>query len=157
MTFLDSLRCSMFKNRLHIHKSRINLIPFPVSLAIKPDVLRRKGFTLLEVMFSVAIVSVATVTVINSFSFIARSKKSASDYTKAILLLQEKMADFQAGILKEDVKNGKFDSPFEEFSWDVRYAPLPGSLKKSYLVVSWKERGRKKQLAVDAIVPERNK
>ncbi len=90
-----------------------------------------KGFTLLEVMIALAIISISLVTLLSlgnrSIGVNARLQK----ITQATLLAQEKMTqveiDFGRRTLQVLDEDGTYEEPFEEYRWQVGFedGPLP--------------------------------
>ncbi len=96
-----------------------------------------RGFTLLEVMIALAIISIALV------SMLALANRSISVHdrlqrmTQATLLAQSKMAEVESAEVG-DADQGSFDEPFENYRWRVQYSdtPLP-SVTMVTVSVDW--------------------
>lgn len=97
-----------------------------------------EGFTLLEIMAAMAVLSGVIITVISSLnyhlSFIERDRNE----TIAVILAKEKLEEIRImGLSKE--REGDFASRFEGFRW--RYAEEAQQqaehIKKIYITVSW--------------------
>jgi general secretion pathway protein I len=100
-----------------------------------------KGFTLLEVMIAVAIVSGVVVTIITSLNFHLSVVDRESGKLTATLLARQKYEETRLlGPPVAGTKEGKFSDAFEGFSWKYRSADsfLPG-VKKVLVTVSWGE------------------
>lgn len=105
------------------------------------------GFTLLEVMIAMAIISLVMV------SLLALGNRSIGVHdhlqriTQATLLAQQKMAETEVkaghGTLQKIDASGEFSSPFENYRWRLGFAetPLP-SVKMVTVTVLWGEEGR---------------
>jgi prepilin-type N-terminal cleavage/methylation domain-containing protein len=112
-----------------------------------------QGFTLVEVMLSVAIVSMALVLLIQSFAMIGNSYFSASHYTKAILLLDKKIHDVQSGVIKGSKLSDSFEVPFEGYQWKINQQPVfDNNYRKLQIQVSWDQRTENDDLAISTIV-----
>ncbi len=75
-----------------------------------------QGFTLLEIMVAMAIVSIALVTIIELFAGGIHVAERSYDYTRLSLLAKEKMNRI---LMKTDLEEGEFSGDFtEEFSKD---------------------------------------
>ncbi|MDO8493757.1 MAG: prepilin-type N-terminal cleavage/methylation domain-containing protein [Deltaproteobacteria bacterium] len=100
-----------------------------------------RGFSLLEVMVAVAILSISFMALINFQSQTTFRIVRAENITKATFLAREKMADQilnlekemqQQRVFPEDrEENGQFEEPYERFSWEWRVRkveiPMPES------------------------------
>lgn len=78
------------------------------------------GFTLLEVMVSVAIISIVLVSIYRLYSQSLTMNTEARFYTQAPMLAQSKLAEMEAG---EDAEftggSGEFGENFPGYSWKV--------------------------------------
>ncbi|PLX85323.1 MAG: hypothetical protein C0617_04425 [Desulfuromonas sp.] len=110
------------------------------------------GFTLLEAMIALAIISIALVTLLGlgnrSIGVNARLQK----ITQATLLAQEKMTEieFEAELGRLDFleKEDGFEAPFDGYRWRTRYEGTPlTDVKMVTVTVLWGE--EKKNEAVD--------
>lgn len=80
----------------------------------------RHGFTLLEVMVSVAIVAIAFSAVYKLYSQAFAMNQSVSFYTTATLLAQTKLAELSTqppNDLTDDA--GNFEDEFADFGWQI--------------------------------------
>ena len=94
------------------------------------------GFTLLEVLISLAIVSITLVVLIHSQLLSVREGTNSSYYTTAVFLGNEILSDT---LMQENLISGYEDDDFEdypEFSWerDVEDTEIDG-LKKVKIVI----------------------
>lgn len=82
-----------------------------------------RGFTLLEIMVSMAIMAVALVTIIQLFSGALRSAKVSEDYSLAVMGAKEKMDEALAVRTLEEFdelpKSGNFEDEEEEFEKEI--------------------------------------
>lgn len=111
-------------------------------MAHHPAKSRCGGFTLLEIMLALAIISVAMV------SLLALANRSIGVHdrlqrlTIATLLAQEKMAETEVsaanGTLPRQESQGAFSDPYAAYFWRITYAdtPLP-SVRMVTVTVSW--------------------
>ena len=80
------------------------------------------GFTLIEILVSLVILTISLVTIMQLFSGGLKSSKIAGDYTKAIFLAREKMnqllleEDTVAKSIEEDLNN--------EYKWRAEIKPF---------------------------------
>lgn len=75
---------------------------------------RRRGFTLLEVLVALAILSVAVVTMIQLFGQGLRLLKVSGDYQQAVLLADQKAREVET--VREGVETGREG----DFEWERR-------------------------------------
>jgi general secretion pathway protein I len=106
-----------------------------------------KGFTLLEIMIALAIVSIAMV------SLLALANRSIGVHdrlqrmTSATLLAQQKMAETEVnarrGTLQSAELQGEFSGPYAAYRWQIAYAdtPLP-SVQMVTVTVLWGDEER---------------
>ncbi len=110
------------------------------------------GFTLVEVIITVAITAVSLVLVLQVFSIGLRSSISSCNYSTAIIHAREKMEELSA----EPVQgSGSFDDDFEweaqvePFSWlDKDLEETDYTLMKLKVNVTWSESNKKKSFAL---------
>jgi general secretion pathway protein I len=83
--------------------------------------LLRRGFTLLEVMIAMAILSITLVAVFQSQSQSISMAGSSRFLTTASLLAQSRMAEIDAAADPREVKtgNGDFGEDFPDYRWQV--------------------------------------
>ena len=115
----------------------------------------KKSFTLLEVILCVSIVSIGLVTLVGGFSLIAKADAALSNYTKAMFLVQSKIADIEREGVRDD-EGGAFDDPFQKFSWGLEKGSLISA--KTRLVtlrVDWQEQARSKNITITTCIRER--
>ncbi len=106
-----------------------------------------EGFTLLEVMVALAIISFAVVTYVHSQNIGIALLNESTNVTMATLLAQGRMVVFEssdvAGTLERE---GTFDDPeYAAFRWKERVisTPLP-NIFEAHVEVSWDDnRGRR--------------
>ena len=103
-----------------------------------------KGSFLLEVLLTVSILSVSLTVIVQSFFSSLRAAVYVSDYSTAMILLENKMNDLrQEGFIESPAKeSGVFPSPFERFSYhleaeNVNNDMIAGGLNEVKVNVSW--------------------
>ena len=110
------------------------------------------GFTLLEVIVALAILSVAFALAMELLAAGVRSAKASEDYTQAVLLARQKMAEVVvAPNLERSADRGDFDRGFH---WTSEVQPLsreeerdpPARLYQVRVRVTWPSRGAEKSL-----------
>jgi general secretion pathway protein I len=107
----------------------------------------RNGFTLLEIMIALAIVSIAMV------SLLALANRSIGVHdrlqriTTATLLAQQKMAETEVnarhGTLQSAESQGVFSGPYADYRWQIAYADTPlASVQMVTVTVLWGDEER---------------
>ncbi len=121
------------------------------------------GFTLIEVMVSVAILAVGLALILQGFAFSLNVLRISQDNLKATLVAENKMAELQLQI-KEDgdsfVKglDEEFESGNMEYAWEVKIEPVEWeieeisaaheALNEVSACLSWEEGRRKGNVPV---------
>ncbi|MBF0565655.1 MAG: type II secretion system protein [Nitrospirae bacterium] len=109
--------------------------------------LRKNGFTLLEVLVSLAIVSGLLVTVIHSLNYNLSIVERQKDVAIAVMLAREKLAQYNATGITEE--KGSFGKPFDDFDYELKsYASTLPQVVVMELSVSKKENVKREKLAV---------
>jgi hypothetical protein len=81
---------------------------------------RQGGFLLLETLLAVIILAVGLTLVVRSFGSSIHALGTSGDYTRAIVLLEERLWDLEAkGSIAPGVTTGKFSEEDRNFSWEV--------------------------------------
>lgn len=115
------------------------------------------GFTLLEIMIALAIVSIALVTLLSLCNRSIAVNDRLEKITRATLLAQDKMTEVE--VLSQqsgkDLENeeGVFDKPFDGFRWRTTFTdtPLP-SIKQVTVTVLWGEEARNEKVDLNSFV-----
>lgn len=100
------------------------------------------GFTLLEVMIALAIISIALVSLLALGNRSISVQDRLQHITQATLLAQQKMAEAEVeavnGTLERADAAGGFSSPFEGYRWRIGFeeTPLP-SVQMVTVTVLW--------------------
>jgi len=85
----------------------------------------KAGFTLLEVMVAVAILSLGLSVVIHSFSTSLQALDTSLNLSKVALLAQKKLSEIELeDFLTEGLTSGEFEEDYSGFSWQVEIHPL---------------------------------
>jgi general secretion pathway protein I len=103
--------------------------------------MKQKGFTLLEVMVAMAVLSVALVLIFSQQATSISQGAEARIVTRATLLAQERMASVIAQEpLIEVEEEGETEDSVPSFTWKqtVEESPIEG-MKKVTVLVQWKE------------------
>jgi general secretion pathway protein I len=88
-----------------------------------------RGFTLLEVMVALAIISIALVSLLSLGNRSVAAQTRVQRLTQATLLAQQKMAetevDSRQGQLERTLQQGHFVPPHAEYRWRLEFAETP--------------------------------
>lgn len=114
---------------------------------------KNKGFLLLEIMMSVAILSIGLLLVLNSFMRPIRAQELSNDYFKAGLLLEQKMFElYNSDILKGTV-NGIFTDFESRFSWDMNAIESEENpFMEVNLEVLWSRQNKEQDLSISTYI-----
>ena len=121
-----------------------------------PLIRQRKnaGFTLLEIMIALAIVSIALTALLSLGNRTIAVHDRLQKITQATLLAQHKMSELEssASALAGD-ESGVFDEPNNAFTWRVDYAetPLP-SIRMVSVTVTWGEENDNEAVTLDSFI-----
>jgi len=85
--------------------------------------MRRKGFTLIEVAISIALLGIVVLWSINVVSNISRGSNATEEIETATLLSSQKAEELKllnlSGIQSLSASNGTFASPYDNYSWQI--------------------------------------
>ncbi len=112
--------------------------------------LSQRGFLLLETLLAILILAVGLTVVLRSFGSSLNALGTSADYTKALLLVEERLWDLEA---KGSIVPGTFTGEFSEedggFRWEVKASELTEMrLCETQVTVSWKRRGRPRAVSI---------
>ena len=115
--------------------------------------LNRKGSFLIEVLIIISILSTGLTLIIGSYLASMRAGKYISDYSRAAILLESKMADLmQSGFIQDGVSHRKnFSYPNEKFDYRIESRNIaeqdgPGVLNEVVVTISWVSGTKNKNL-----------
>ncbi len=105
---------------------------------------QNQGFTLLEVMVALTIVSIALIAVLGLTQRNILINEKLQQMTRATFLAKQKMAEIENSINQGlDQHQGVFQEPNQDFRWRVVYTPTPISgIEQIDLSVLWGEEKR---------------
>lgn len=117
------------------------------------------GFTLIEIVVTLAILSLALPTLLRSFTEAAKGQALAENRTTALYLLKFRMAEIEAeGYPDIGAENGEFGED-SRFRWqsdiqDVESEEIEG-LRLVTVTVTWQERGQERLLSMSTYFADR--
>lgn len=98
----------------------------------------QKGFTFVEVLIAIVILVLASVTAADLVRGSVRAVRDAKEYTVATMLLQKAMAELETKLETEGIekgcdkkKDGKFEAPFEKYTWSTFCTEIDFNLSES--------------------------
>lgn len=116
-----------------------------------------KGFTLLELILALAILSFGLIAIIGSFTAGLRASKLIQDEITAQSLAQQKMEEL---LMQESLtwgySDGDFGPDYPLFCWQTEIIPQDDpDLQKITLILSWKDRGKTRDLKLETLIVKR--
>jgi prepilin-type N-terminal cleavage/methylation domain-containing protein len=118
----------------------------------------KKGFTLLEILTSVVILSVGSVFVLRALAQISHTQLLAENRNHAYIISMSKMAELEAEFVEQgDVKEVTSRSARvngQRFRWQVTKAPYQEELglHEVKLTVTWKQGGDDYQVGTSTLI-----
>lgn len=114
------------------------------------------GFTLLEIMIALAIISIALTALLSLGNRSIAVHGRLQKITQATLLAQHKMSEIETtsgSSAIEGDESGVFDEPNSTFSWRVDYTdtPLP-SIRMVSVTVIWGEENDNEAVTLDSFI-----
>ena len=117
-----------------------------------------KGFTLLEVMIALAVVSIALVALLGLANRSLATNERIQRVTHGTLLAQQKIAEIEArvkssGSSDEDANKGVFAEPFSAYRWEASYEETPlASVEMVTITVAWGEVDRNETVTMTSFL-----
>ncbi len=115
-----------------------------------------KGFTLLEIIVALAILSLGFLTLVQLFSGGLRLTTYSEEYLKAMVLAQNQFQELESNDFEMDPMNGEFEE--EGYFWEAKVGSYESELrdnafpvKKVTLRVYWDQEGREKEINLVSI------
>lgn len=94
------------------------------------------GFTLIEVIAAITLLGLTVSLLLGGVSQGLNVQHDAEDASFALWLCQYKLEEVASGI--ESMSSGRFDAPWERFSWELQSTELEFTGRKRLVVtVSW--------------------
>jgi len=112
----------------------------------------RKGFTLLEVLVSLAILATTLMLAYRVISGAVSASEQAEQWTAASYLGESLVLDAIEGFPDPSETEGKFPPPMEAYSWkrSIREAAHKDA-REVHVVVLWNSEGRQEQLSLTGL------
>jgi len=123
-----------------LYKRKFFFILHPSSFILRNAsfILCRKGFTLLEVLIALAIISGLLITLIYTVNYQLGIVERQETVTVATLLAKSALTELEK---KPESKKGKFEAPYEAYTYEiaVKDSPYPGVKEITVIVTAGKE------------------
>ena len=114
---------------------------------------KNEGFLLLEVMIGVAILSIGTLLILNSFMRPLRAIEFSRDYFKAGLFMEEKMLELYNSDIRDGISDGVFNGFGDRFSWNLNVIKLEkDAYNEINLKILWQGKDKEGCLPVSAYI-----
>lgn len=117
-----------------------------------------KGFSLLEVMIALAIVSIALVTLLGLSNQTILVQDRVQKLTRATLLAQQLMSEQELRPVAQqnwEPQEDVFEAPFEEFRWQVSFQDtLITKVKQVTVTVLWGPADKNEMVELVSFVPQ---
>ncbi len=112
----------------------------------------RRGFTLLEVLVSLAILSITLLLAYRVLSGAVSAEDRSERWTVASCLGESLVRESTAAWPETGESHGKFAPPMEEYSWNrsIRTAAHPDA-REVHVTVTWSSEGREEQVTLDGV------
>ncbi len=138
----------MMPENIHVHKTPV--------IPKQSNQRNSAGFTLLEIMIALAIISIALTVLLSLGNRTIAVHDRLQKITQATLLAQHKMSEVESSSTSVTLtgdERGVFDEPNDMFSWKIDYSdtPLP-SIKMVSVTVSWGEENNNEEVTLDSFV-----
>lgn len=115
------------------------------------------GFTLLETVVALAIVSAALVSLLSLGNRSVAVHSRLQHLTRATLLAQQKIAETEVssrqGRLERIAQSGVFDAPYAGYRWRLEFSPTPlPSVVVATITVAWGNEGQNEAVDVSSFL-----
>lgn len=114
------------------------------------------GFTLLEVMIAIAIISIALISIqaLNNRTILTHGHLQRM--TQATLLAQYKMSEMESSSKEaflQEASQGIFEEPFEQYKWQTSFSETPlASVRMVTIDVVWGDKGKNEFVSIDSFI-----
>jgi len=112
--------------------------------------LSQRGFLLLESLLAILFLGVGLTLVLRSFGSSLSALGTSADYTKALVLLEERLLELEAkGSIAPGTSTGGFYEEVGKFRWEVKASELRDiGLCESEVTVLWEQRGKPRSVSI---------
>ena len=116
---------------------------------------KQHGFTLLEIMIALAVLSVALVALLKSGGENLSLLYESNTLTTVSMLARQKLSELESTFGSSTAMEGDFGEKFPEYRWKADIVPTPsalGNARKLRITVSWVEGKREKNFVLSQFV-----
>jgi len=114
------------------------------------------GFTLLEVMIAIAIISIALISIMSLNNRTISTHGHLQRVTQATLLAQYKMSEMESSseeAFLQEANQGVFEEPFEQYKWQTSFSETPlASVRMVTIDVVWGDKGKNEFVSIDSFI-----
>ncbi|OGL39484.1 MAG: hypothetical protein A3C43_07450 [Candidatus Schekmanbacteria bacterium RIFCSPHIGHO2_02_FULL_38_11] len=116
-----------------------------------------KGFTFLEIMVAVAILSIALIAALRAQSQSLSIASESIRTTNVVFLAREKMAEIELdGYPQQEKTDGVFEK-HPEYRWEIEVKETPvEDLKDVTLTILWKEGDRERRYSLETLLARKD-
>ncbi|MCW8893278.1 MAG: type II secretion system minor pseudopilin GspI [Deltaproteobacteria bacterium] len=115
-----------------------------------------KGFTLLEVMIAIAIISIALVSLQALNTRTIATHERLQRMTQATLLAQYKMSEVESsskGTPFSGASQGVFAEPHDQYKWQINFTDTPlASVRMVTVDVTWGDKNKNESVSIDSFI-----
>lgn len=121
---------------------------------------RNKGYLMLEVVASIAVIAIGLVMILRSFSYSLRASKTAQEYFEAVNIAEQELCaieveeKIEGGVIVSESSAQVEDKPFLMRSKVSRISDDDG-LNEASVVVNWKNKHRDESVVAGTYVKNR--
>lgn len=127
---------------------------------MKPATPDTRGFTLIEIVVSLLVLSIASAVIFEGFSVGFRNTRTADDFTRAVMIAQSKLAP--AGIAEPLTAGSRAGEALGKYAWTVRIDPValteqdgaaPRDLQPYFVAVDvvWNDGGTERTVSLSTL------
>ncbi len=116
-----------------------------------------KGFTLLEAIASLAILSIGLIAVVESFSHSIQANSYTQGLTIATFLAEEKMAEIETTTqTTSGTSAGDFGDNYSNYRWEIKTNDTKNEkILEAIVSVFWKEKEKEKKIEMITQLPRK--
>ncbi len=126
------------------------------ALCLRASGVGRRGFTLIEVIVALVVISTAIAIIAQGFATGGGASVTAQNRTRAAFYAQQKMADLEAAVIALNVSaNGTFEDD-DQWTWEVKSdTTTTTGLYQMTVTIIWKERNEDRKFHLVRLMNER--
>jgi len=111
-----------------------------------------RGFTLLEVMISICLIGLVVTAILEFQAKGMDTARETMELTMAIMLGNEKMVEWERGMIPETGGEGDFELDRPDYKWGMSVIDTERQgLKKVSLLIKWGKEGRTREIGMERL------